>query len=135
MEGELIFVGFIMLIGQIILMYMWNANWFKKENFKMQKSLVMKQNNLKLKKLERDLNLVGGSKLDKEEKGLGDLIKGLDTDKIKGLLDMVQGEEDEDGEGGGLGGIIDNLPPDLVKNFVEGLKSGKKNETETTSQV
>ena len=114
---------------------MWNRNWFKKENFKMQKQLVMKQNNLKLKKLERELNLVGGSKLDKEEKGLGDLIKGLDTDKIKGLLDMVQGEEDEDGEGGGLGGIIDNLPPDLVKNFVEGLKSGKKNETETTSQV
>jgi len=132
MEGELIFVGFIMLIGQIILMYMWNANWFKKENFKMQKQLVMKQNNLKLKKLEKDFGLQGATKIAPEAKGWGELLQNIDSDKIKDILSIVQGGDEE--SEGGIGDLINNIPPEVIEGFLKGAKNGKK-EPEFTPQV
>jgi hypothetical protein len=127
MEGELIFLGFIMLIGQIILLQMWNHNWFKKENFKLQRDTVKAENRIKLKKMEKELGLGGRSASTeiKNESSLIDLLKNLDRDKIGGILEALQPDEEQEG---GLTGIINNLPPELIENFLEGLKSGKKDE-------
>ena len=95
MDGELIFMGIIMLVGQIILMQMWNANWFKKENFKIQKSNTMAENKIKLKKLEKDLGVTGGN-YQKPEAGVIEQLKGIDIEKIKTGLNLIQKPEEEE---------------------------------------
>lgn len=136
MEGELIFLGFIMLIGQIILLQMWNNNWFKKENFKIQKSNVMAENKLKLRKLEQEMGLKPSKKAATEEKstlgklgGLADLLpllKMLDEDQLSGLVDRFIGgtdtgdEEQDEGLVGTLMGYAEENP-DVVKGLLEGI--------------
>lgn len=136
MEGELIFLGFIMLIGQIILLQMWNNNWFKKENFKIQKSNVMAENKLKLRKLEKEMGLKPTKGGKTEEKstlnklgGLAELLpllKMLDEDQLSGLVDRFiggtdTGDEEQDE------GLVDTLMgyaeehPDVVKGLLEGI--------------
>jgi len=138
MEGELIFLGFIMLIGQIILLQMWNANWFKKENFKMQRDTVKAENRIKLKKMERELGLTKGKSASseiKDENSILDLLKGIDKDKIGDILGMLQEGESEGGGGGAITDIINNLPPEVIEGFLSGLKNGKKQETGFKAQV
>ena len=133
-EGELIFLGFIMLIGQIILLQLWQRNWFKKENFKLQRDTVKAENRIKLKKMEKELGLTKGKSASSEiknETNIMDLLKNLDRDKIADILEMLQSGEREQS---GLGEIIDSLPPELISGFLEGVKGGKK-ETEFKSQV
>jgi len=134
MEGELIFLGFIMLIGQIILLQMWNANWFKKENFKMQRDTIKAENRIKLKKMEKELGLKGQSASTeiKNETNIMDLLKNLDRDKIADILEMLQGGENEP-EGDTLTDIINKLPPEVIQNFLKGVNVGKKEDF--TSQV
>jgi len=136
MEGELIFLGFIMLIGQIILLQMWNANWFKKENFKMQRDTVKAENRIKLKKMERELGLTKGKSASseiKDENSILDLLKGIDKDKIGDILGMLQEGESEGGSA--ITDIINNLPPEVIEGFLSGLKNGKKQETGFKAQV
>jgi hypothetical protein len=57
MDGELIVVSIISLIGTIIIASMFNANWFKRENFKLQKQNILAENRVKYKKLEREMGL------------------------------------------------------------------------------
>jgi len=136
MEGELIFLGFIMLIGQIILMQMWNRNWFKKENFKLQRDTVKAENRMKIKKLEKELGLTKGKSASAEIKndtGVMDLLKNLDNDKIAGILELLQSGESPEGETG-IVDIINKLPPEVIEGFLKGVKGGKNNQ-EFVSQV
>lgn len=135
MEGELIYLGFIMLIGQIILMQMWNSNWFKKENFKLKKKDIEGEIRLRHKKLERDLGLKP-SKASKEEKSPLDNIGGwikvlrnLDPEKLGKLTDIFTGEgaDYEEGEDRGIvGEILDNIPKDVIEGFLEGITKKKE---------
>ena len=142
MEGELIFLGFIMLIGQIILLQMWNNNWFKKENFKMEKSLVMSKNKLSLRKLEKEMGLIPSKNITPVEgKGalgtltdLAPLLKNLDADQLGGLIDkFVGGGESGEGEGeGDLTSILMDYAtknPEMVQGLLEGLTKGKPTES------
>lgn len=127
MEGELIFVGFMMLIGQIILMQMWNSNWFKRENFKMQKKNVMDENRIKMRKLEKDMGLTHKKTAEEPTGGLLDQLKNLDMDKIKMLLSYVGKGESDEGEGG-LVGMLEELVtsnPQIVEQFLKGLGQNK----------
>jgi hypothetical protein len=135
MEGELIFLGFIMLIGQIILLQMWNANWFKKENFKMQRDTVKAENRIKLKKMEKELGLKGQSASSeiKNETNIMDLLKNLDKDKISDILEMLQGGDNET-ESDNITDLINKIPPEVIENFLKGINVGKKEE-DFTSQV
>ncbi|GAG90938.1 unnamed protein product [marine sediment metagenome] len=138
MEGELIFLGFMMLIGQIILLQMWNNNWFKKENFKMQKSKILAENRIKLKKMERDLGLTA-SKEPREPPtmtdtvgnlaGLLPLLKNLDGDQISALADRFLGGSEPTTEGGDVTDMLIDYAsrnPDMVEALLGGLKSGGK---------
>jgi len=146
MEGELIFLGFIMLIGQIILMQMWQNGWFKKENFKIQKSVLMAENKIKMRKLERELGLTPG-KTPKEKKGtfdtikdLAPLLKNLDGDQIGALIEKFTGGPASELEGG-EGDIEDMLMdyavenPEVVKKFLEGLTEGKGGEESSAEEI
>lgn len=140
MEGELIYLGFIMLIGQVILFQMYQMNWFKKENFKIKKTLDLAEIRIRMKKLEVDLGLKP-SKAPKEEKSAVEnvgswinLLKSLDPDQIKALADQFLGggeeyeeEEDEDI----IGTILKNVDKDTIKSFIDGL--GKKTQDTITA--
>ena len=142
MEGELIFLGFIMLIGQVILLQMYQHNWFKKENFKIQKFNIMAENKLKLKKLEKELGMSTG-KAPKEEKSVGEnigswvsLLKSLDPDQIKALADQFlgQGEEYEEEEDEDIiGTILKNVDGDTIKNFIDGLSKKQQDQIRTNN--
>lgn len=141
MEGELIFLGFIMLIGQIILLQMWNNNWFKKENFKIKKTKDLADNKLRMRKLERDLGLTP-SKAPKEEPstmgtlsnltGLLPLLKNLDADQLSGLVDKFIGGGAETEEQGDVVSMLMEYAtrnPEMVQGLIEGLTKGKTEES------
>lgn len=134
MEGELIFVGFIMLIGQIILMQMWQNGWFKKENFKIKKANLMAENKIKMRKLERELGLTPGIE-PKEKKGafdtikdLAPLLKNLNGEQIGALIEKFTGGTEEEEEGDVESMLMDYAVknPDVVKEFLAGLTEGKE---------
>lgn len=140
MEGELIFLGFIMLSGQIILLQMWNNNWFKKENFRIEKSNVMAKNKLTLRKLEKEMELTPSKNIaPAESKGaLGNLadllplLKNLDADQLGALIDkFVGGGDYEEGGGDLTTGIMDYAMknPEMVQGLLEGLIKGKPTES------
>jgi len=137
--GTALIVGSIIsLAGAIIIMTMNNNNWFKRENFKIQKSNMMATNKLNLKKLERELGIQEGTtKLQPTETNLIDQLKGLDVDKVKGILGMVQKEEEEEDYEEdernvlerALGQIVDD--PAMQKkalDLIRGVTDGKKGE-------
>jgi len=144
MEGELIYLGFIMLIGQIIIMQMWNMNWFKKENFKIRKYNTMATNKLTLRKLEKEMGLTKG-KEPKEEKSAVEnisswmsMLKSLDPEQIQALATkfLGGGEEYEEEEGEDLiGTILKNVDQDTIKSFIDGLAKGKTENEQIQSQV
>lgn len=147
MEGELIFLGFLMLIGQIILMQMWQNGWFKKENFKIQKSLVMAENKLKMRKLEKDMGFTPSKKIIPEEQpstlntisSLLPLLKGLDPDQLGDLVDrfVSGGGESEEGavRGDPLNMLMDYATrnPEMIEGLIKGLGEGR--EKQNQSQV
>lgn len=150
MEGELIFLGFTMLIGQIILMQMWQNGWFKKENFKIQKSLVMAENKLKMRKLEREMGLTPSKKIVQDEKpgtmdtisSLLPLLKNLDADQLGGIIDHFMGDAGAEGDAKGdpikmLMGYADRNPEMLegVISFLKGMGAGHEEGQEPQSQV
>lgn len=149
MEGELIFLGFLMLIGQIILMQMWQNGWFKKENFKIQKSLVMAENKLKMRKLEREMGLTPSKKIVPEEQpstlntisSLLPLLKGLDPDQLGDLVDRFvsgSGESEDSGvRGDPLNMLMDyaSRNPEMIEGLIKGLGEGREKQNQSQSQV
>jgi hypothetical protein len=71
--------------------------------------------------------------LARESKGIVDLIGGLDSDKIKGILGALQEPEFEDEpEGSDIGDLIANVVqnnPSLVQGFLSGISKKKEGDT------
>ena len=128
-------VSILGIIGAIITTQLWQMNWFKRENFKIQKSNVMSQNKIKLRKLERDLGLSKDKNVQPvEQKGILDLVKGMDRDKIEGILELLQNNEGSGEEGSGS--ILDQIPPEIIQGFLQGItKKNDKNEGSGESQT
>jgi len=133
-----------MLIGQIILMQMWQHGWFKKENFKIQKANLMATNKLQIRKLERDLGLTPG-KTPKEKRGtfdtikdLAPLLKNLDADQIGALFDkFIGGGSVEEYEEGNVEDMLMDYAvenPEVVKKFLAGLTEGKGGEESSAEE-
>lgn len=115
------------IAGAIIVSQMWMHNWLKKENFKMQKSNIMAENRIKMKKLERELGLKGSkAPVEHEKAGVLELLGGLDKDKIAGILDLLQGGGDVDDyepePKSDLERLISNLPPGVIEGFLKNIK-------------
>jgi len=155
MEGELIFVAIIMQVGTILTIFFWSnlslSKYFKKENFKTNLTNIRAENKIKLKKLERELGLTISKNENPEPPStigqlsqlshLLPLLKNLDGDQIGALVDkFLGGEELLPAESGG---ILDQIPPELIESFLKGLskenvtgeEGGKKTGTGFTGQV
>ena len=108
---SMIVVSIISLAGTILIFMLNNSNWFKRENFKLQKSNILAENRLKLKKLQKDLDLQNTPLPNPppEQPPLLDLLRNVDINTVKTLLGTVQ-QDDED--------IIDIEPegkPDIME--------------------
>lgn len=138
MEGELIVVSLISTAGMILITQLLQLNWFKKENFKIQKYNIMGENRIKLKKLERDLGVKNVLPEVKEEVGplstitqLLPLLKNLDPDQLGALIDKFVGGSSEPVEEGALS-FLDNIPPELLEKGLKAITEGSKKKTEAT---
>jgi hypothetical protein len=124
MEGELIIVSIISLIGTIIIATMFNANWFKKENFKLQKQNILAENRIKFKRLEKEM-------------GLRDKAPAMDYSALLPLaekfLKPAESAEDwvDESPDGVTGALLDYAAahPDIVQSLAKGfLDKSKQNQ-------
>lgn len=138
-DTTFIFLGLLSIGGSILITQLMQMNWFKRKDFLFKQSMKRKEYNINFKKLEKQLGVK--DKPIKEEKSLLESVQGLDLNKIKGLIDMVQ--KTDDGEGGeyeepnenNITDIIANVVndnPEVVQKFLDGLGSKKSGETDQT---
>lgn len=125
------------IVGAIITTQLWQMNWFKRENFKMQKTNIMAENRIKLKQLERELGLTKiKNPMPPESKpdmlgSLAPLLSKLDGDQLAGLAERFLPAQGEDVEEGGIGGMLLNFAqenPEMVEGLLKGV-SGKLKDT------
>jgi len=131
---EVFTIGIMGIIGSIIITQLFQLNWFKKENFKIQKSNVMAENRIKLKKLEREMGLPPTRKTQTEPTGnILDALKNLDMDKIQGILEALGINEDET-EGSPTDTLIKMITenPEIVGKFLGGIKEKNTGNTGDT---
>jgi len=101
----------------------------KEKNMELKKKYEIELYKLKKRESRKDKKLASTINT-KPESSIPELLQGLDKDKISGVLDLLQGGDEDDYEDdslGGLGGIIKNNP-ELVNSFLSGLSKPKKNE-------
>lgn len=117
------------IIGAIITTQLWQLNWFKRENFKIQKSNVMAENKIKLRKLEKELGMVPSKNvMPKEPAGMGEnishllnLIRNIDPEQLPALIDVFMGGGEENSDISKLGTLIDAISPDAIAGLIEGF--------------
>ncbi len=94
----LIAVSIISLAGMVLIFMLNTRTWFKKETFKSTQATNRKEANLRFKALERDLKLKETPPIPPPEKGITDVLKGLDMDTIKQLGGMLQKDDIDENE-------------------------------------
>ena len=115
MEGELIIVSLISTLGGLIGLYLVNQNWFKRKEMEHKYAILRFKLGKKYKIKEAEMP-------DKSARGLGDLVKGLDRNKIEGILDMLQGGDEYEGEDRGDLMQLYEENKDLVNGFIDGIR-------------
>lgn len=105
----------------------------KEKNMELKKKYEIELFKLKKRESRKDKRLASTINT-KPESSLLDLAKNIDSNKIGGILEALQGKDDyEDEQDEMLGGIGDIIAknPDLVQSFLGGLSKKKdNNETE-----
>lgn len=132
-DTGLIVVSIISLAGMVLMFMINNNNWFRRENFKIQKSNIMTENKIKIEKLRKEMGLQKGVKTDNmhETGGVMDLIKGLDANKLGGIIDVLKGDDggvddEPDDAVGRIMGLIDKVPPEVIEGILKGLNKDKE---------
>lgn len=135
------------LIGLMLL----DRNWYRRENFKVERDLTKATNQLQIQKMRRELGLdkkstpaisppsSGGLDL----KSLLPILQALAPEQIQDIIGNLTGAETAEGLEGGLGGLdgIDGLiefaskNPEIVKSFLGGVKGGAQKQDDFPSQV
>jgi hypothetical protein len=135
MDDAFIIVSIISGLFGIIGLMILDRNWFRRERFKFDQDTQKKEMTLRFKKMSRDLGLdtklppyqPSASNPSDVISGLLPLLKNINPDQLGAIADILGGQEAEGGgEGGGIEqGIIDfaTKNPEMVKNFLEGLKN------------
>ena len=112
--GTALIVGSLIGTCSMLGLYMLsNRMWFKKENFKIEKSNVLATNRIKLSQLKKELGI------DETKKKPVD----LSSLNLKSLINNPE-EEDEDEDEGGITGIIKTVianNPELVEKYAPEL--------------
>ena len=123
MGTAIIAMGFLNLIGILLILELRDRSWFKKQNFKMQKTNIMNQNKLQLRKMEKELGLSKGKI---ETAGGGNIGEYIG----KAITGYISGER----EGGG-GIIADFLEenPEIIESFFKGFIEKKETSTGGTN--
>jgi hypothetical protein len=146
MDETLIYVSIISGLFMIAGLEVMTHNWFRKERFKFETYNLKKQNDLKLKKMAKELGIGKYAPQEPilEEKQAGnilsqylpEIIKNLEPDQLAALADRFLPESEERTEGGMLDGILKYAAenPEIAKSFLEGVTGGKK-KSEYSSQV
>ena len=122
-EGEIIIVALISTLGGLAGIQMLNHNWFKRQDIKyryqLKRAKIGKKYNMPVKQEQSTLSQIGD---------LIPIIKNLDPDQIGGLIDMISGEGIP--ESGGVEGLLDKIPPEVIDGFLKGLakKENRKDE-------
>ena len=154
MDESFIVVSIISGLFGILGLQLLTHNWFKKERFKLEAHNLKKENDIRLKKLARDLGLdtkQGGgppAALGGDIGGLLGLAKNLSKDQIADIIDIVAGggggggeEPGDEAQGDVVNSLIDGfMQTDTGKNLVNkviqgGLKGVAQGQQETGSQV
>lgn len=128
------------IAGAIITTQMFQMNWFKRENFKFDKSQEKKSNAIKFKKLEKELGLKAVKVPEyAPTPGIPDwinVLKKIDPSVAHNFIDGITGGEEDQGEPGaqGMEGMIMEFAksnPEMVQNFLSGLNKGKGEQQDT----
>jgi len=86
-------MGFLSIAGSLVLIRFMNSEWYRKESWKFKKSQVAKIDSINFKKLSKQLDIQAPATPEPESKTLIESLKGLDLDKVKGLLGAVQTDD------------------------------------------
>jgi len=115
---EIVLATFISGVMAIISIFLLQRNKEKTMLIRMQYEKEMLQ--LKKKEGRKDKKLAATIQT-KAPTSILDSIKGIDLDKVKGIIDMVQGDDYQDG------GIVDTIGgivqdnPEIVQGLLDGL--------------
>lgn len=124
--GTALLIGmFVNLFGLALYFELRDRSFFKRENFKIQKSNVLAQNKLNIEKMRKEMGLPS-----KASKTSQDATQGLIGDVIKNYI-----SKDDEGGGGGLKAIAGDFIANFVENnpeVVEGLIKGLTEKPEET---
>ena len=132
MEGELIIVSIISSIFGLCGLMILDRNWFRRENFKIQKANIQAQNKIQIERMRKELGLHKQPSQPTQELGgvgnLLDLAKGLGKDQIIDLVEkfLPDNERDEEGEEGELQKILKYVPPEVIQNALKGVLGSKE---------
>jgi len=132
---EIVLATLISSIFGLIGLMMWQRN--KERNLQLKKNYEIDMYKLKKRETRKDKK-IGSTIKTTPDRGIMDLIGGLDRDKITGVLDLLQGsdgsysvDEDQGSNELGIVGDLINSNPDLVKSFVDGIASKNKSQDRT----
>ena len=144
MDESFIVVSVITTFGGICALLLMDRNWFRRERFKLERDTLKQENNIRMKKMARDLGL-DVKKTPPPSNSPAPPFPGLDLGVLLPLLgklapEQVQdligvlagksGEDDDTQEGMGLPGGLDGLldfareNPAIVQGFLKGIKGG-----------
>lgn len=137
MEGELIVVTFVSSIFGLCGLMLLDRNWFRRENFKIQKSNTLAMNKLQLEKMRKELGLQkqptavrnegGGSSGDLG--GLLGIAQSLGKDKVLDLVEKFLPEDSggsDEGEDSEIAKILKYVPPEVIQNALKGVMGSKE---------
>jgi hypothetical protein len=135
MEGELIIVSVISLIGCIIVTQLFNHNWFRRQNMKYGHEANMYKLRKSYSQTKTPPSAPASSPISLANNlpEILKLVRGLDPDQLGSLLDIVGGGSIE-AEPETASDILSTLireNPELVQSFVKGLTHGKETSNES----
>jgi len=137
MEGELIIVTIISSIFGLCGLLLLDRNWFRRENFKIQKSNTQAMNKLQIEKMRKELGLSkqpsaitsGASAGSGDLGGLLGIAQSLGKDKVLDLVEKFlpdDGGGSDDDEESEVEKILKYVPPDVIQNALKGITGTKE---------
>lgn len=139
MDESFIVVSVITTMGGICGLLLLDRNWFRRERFKLERDTLKQENNLRFKKMARDMGLHKTPPSSEQISGpqpggiasFLPLLSKLAPEQISDIVGVLSGKQEADeaapDDSGGLPAGLDGLlefaskNPELVKGFLSGM--------------